>query len=97
MERFNIVVPWFKLNRIWFPEERRESPELVEFMDELQLASRSGFKSKHDDAIDTISQLASLTPWKPSQEADMVYNDTSDLWELDVDEDAYNNIDSYIV
>lgn len=97
MERFNVVVPWFKLNRLWFPEERKESPEMVEFMDELQLAARSGFKSKHDDCIDTVSMLASLTPWKPSQETEMVYNKGSDMWEFDADEDEYKNIDSYIV
>lgn len=64
--RFNVVVPQFKLHRIWFPLEMREEPEMAEAMDELTLASVSGFKSKHDDFIDTISMLGSLQPWKPN-------------------------------
>jgi len=49
MQRFNIVVPWFKTHKIFFPEELRLEPTIVECMDELRLASAGGFKSKHDD------------------------------------------------
>jgi len=96
MERFNIVVPWFKLNRIYFPEERKTSPEIAEAVNELHLASANGFRSKHDDFIDTISQLASLTAWKPSQEAPMVQKGDTDIWDLDVDEPT-DSLASYIV
>ena len=47
--RFNIMVPLFKLNKIKFPIERKESEEMLECIDELSLAAVSGFKSKHDD------------------------------------------------
>jgi hypothetical protein len=40
---------------------------MLECMTELKLATKIGFKSKHDDFIDTISMLGSLTAWKPSQ------------------------------
>ena len=97
MERFNVVVPWFKLNRIYFPEERKNSPEVREYMDELRLASAAGFKSKHDDCIDTISQLASLTAWKPSQTGSMIHKSPdNDIWELDI-EPEQDYLSSYIV
>ena len=34
---------------------------------ELSLATLKGFKSKHDDHIDTITMLAELNAWKPSE------------------------------
>lgn len=66
--RFNTVLPWFKLHKFWFPEDLKEDPRMIEFMDELSLASASGFRSKHDDCIDTISMLGSMMLWKPSAE-----------------------------
>ena len=68
MSRFQeSVVPLFKMKKIWFPEELKDSDELKEMMVELQLATVKGFKSKHDDQIDTISMLAELNTWKPSE------------------------------
>ena len=97
MQRFNVVVPWFKLNKIYFPEERKESSEVVEIMEELRLASPSGFRSKHDDGIDTISMLSVLKPWKPSQEGtDMVRGEDTDIWDMET-EDVRDNLSSYIV
>lgn len=97
MVRFNVVLPLFKANKIYLPEERRESPEMREALDELTLISLKGFKSKHDDFIDTVSMLANLTPWKPSPEAPMSQS-YDDMWEVDVDNyDQDSNMDSYIV
>jgi len=87
VERFNIVVPWFKLNRVFFPQERKTSPEMIEAMAELSLAAASGFRSKHDDFIDTISMLASLTAWKPSAEEVLIHNEKEDIWEMEEAED----------
>jgi len=67
MQRFNVVLPLFKLHKIWFPEEMKNSIPMLECMNELKLATKIGFKSKFDDFIDTISMLGSLTAWKPSQ------------------------------
>lgn len=98
MQRFNIVVPLFKTKKIWFPEEMKGEAVLTEAMEELRLASQSGFKSKHDDFIDTISMLGSLKPWKPSQ--DLPIAEDSDghrdlLWDDDIDDrEVYG---SYIV
>ena len=97
MQRFNVVLPMFKTKKIWFPEEMRKDPIIVEAMDELSLASAAGFKSKHDDFIDTISMLGSLNPWRPSQEAQSsLASDNSVIWDDD-DEDASSHYDSYIV
>jgi predicted phage terminase large subunit-like protein len=96
MVRFNIVVPWFKTHKIYFPEELKLDPIIVEAMDELKLASAGGFKSKHDDFIDTISMLGSLTPWKPSQDIPIQESTQSSIWELDIPEER-NYLSSYII
>jgi len=80
-ERFNVVVPLFKLHKIRFPKEMREHPAIREMVDELSLASREKFKSKHDDFIDTISQLGMLKAWKPSQVAPRPAHDGDKYWE----------------
>lgn len=98
MVRFNTMVPLFKANKIFFPQELRDSPMLVEMYDELSLASPSGFKSKHDDFIDTISMLSSLTPWKPTQHGELAKTGSSlDIWDVDIVTDDDNRISSYIV
>lgn len=68
MSRFQQnAVPLFKAKKIWLPEELKDSNELVELLSELSLATLKGFKSKHDDQIDTISMLAELNAWRPSE------------------------------
>ena len=68
MSRFQQnAIPLFKSNKIWLPEELKDSEELEELLFELSLATFKGFKSKHDDHIDTISMLAELNAWKPSE------------------------------
>jgi predicted phage terminase large subunit-like protein len=97
MQRFNIVLPWFKMKKIWFPEEMKHDPIIVEAIDELSLASAAGFKSKHDDFIDTISMLGSLNSWRPSQEVQSsLGSDNSVIWDDD-DDDISSYYDSYIV
>ena len=97
LERFHVTVPWFKLRKMYFPEELRHGPEMVECMDELTLAAKAGFKSKHDDFLDTISMLPSMNVWFPSEEVSLVVNDVdSEMWEIDepIEEDG---MDSYVV
>jgi len=36
-------------------------------LNELNLATIKGFKSKHDDVIDTITMLGEINAWKPSE------------------------------
>lgn len=98
MVRFNTVVPLFKARKIFFPIERKTEPTMAEAMNELSLVSVSGFRSKHDDFIDTISMLSSLTPWKPSEEAPMRETGSGDsMWDVDVADDPTDRMASYIV
>jgi predicted phage terminase large subunit-like protein len=95
--RFNQVVPLFKSRKIFFPLERKNEDTIKEAMNELSLVSVSGFKSKHDDFCDTISMLASLTPWKPSEEAPVVAGKEDGMWDIDVEDVSSDRMASYIV
>ena len=97
MERFMIVQPWFTLGRMFFPNEMRESEPMKEFIDEIGLACKGGFKSKHDDFLDTISMLASMSPWKPSEEVEQHRNEGEDMWEMETDDNETSGLDSYTV
>jgi phage terminase large subunit-like protein len=98
MVRFNTVVPLFKARKIFFPLERKSEVTIAEALNELSLVSVSGFRSKHDDFLDTVSMLSALTPWKPSEEAPLITSGKSDgMWDLDVQEDTADRIASYIV
>jgi predicted phage terminase large subunit-like protein len=69
MSRFQLnAVPLFQSGKVHFPEELRESEELEEILTELKFATAKGFKSKHDDCIDTISMLGEMYTWRPSEE-----------------------------
>jgi predicted phage terminase large subunit-like protein len=96
MARFNVMVPMFKSHKIWLPLEFKTDPRIAEFVNELSLASPSGFKSKHDDCIDTISMLGVLKPFKPTYEVPNLREHATDIWEDDIEEDNLS-IDSYIV
>ena len=95
--RFNLMVPLFKARKMFFPIEMKSGPALSECMNELGLASRSGFRSKKDDFIDTISQLASLVPWRPTEVGDLVQDDQTGIWELDEDNEGDSAMSSYVV
>ena len=94
--RFNIVVPWFKSGMIFFPTELKTDATIAEAMNELSLASASGFRSKHDDFLDTISMLSLMNPWKPSEEVELRQSHEG-IWELETNEPDYSNLSSYIV
>jgi predicted phage terminase large subunit-like protein len=98
MVRFNIVVPWFKAGKMYFPEELKNEPFLQETIMELSLATPKGFKSKHDDVLDTISMISSLTVWRPSDIGSNMMaqsHNHDDMWDDDnEDEDC---LSSYIV
>jgi phage terminase large subunit-like protein len=98
MVRFNTVVPLFKARKIFFPIERKTEPPMAEAVNELSLASVSGFKSKNDDFIDTVSMLSSLSPWKPSEEAPVVESTkVGGMWEIDIEDSTSDRMASYIV
>jgi hypothetical protein len=67
---------------MFFPEDLKSRDSLKEMMTEITLASVSGFKSKHDDAIDTISMLAALKAWKPTTPV-KVTRDSNNVYQSD--------------
>ena len=95
MERFNVIVPDFKLKRFFFPLDKKHSKPLKELLEELSLASVGGFRSKHDDAIDTISQLGMMTVWLPSSNDNWLKKENS-IWQSD-DVSDESNLDKYMV
>lgn len=97
MQRFSVVVPWFKQGRFYFPIEEKGQGAVAEAVNELTLASPKGFRSKHDDFIDTISMLAQLKPWKPTEIGTHKSSGETDIWSLDVEEQGDSLLDSYIV
>lgn len=94
MERFNVVTPWFKAGKMYFPEEMKHTKALQELLLELSLASVSGFKSKQDDAIDTVSMLGLMKAWKPSM-GSILGKDKYGIYSSIDSEDNYVN--TYIV
>lgn len=96
LTRFHTILPMFKANKIYFPIERKTSPEIAQALNELTLVSGQGFKSKHDDFSDTISMLSIMNPWKPSPTGDLKQK-SDGVWESDDDDDHGLNIGSYIV
>jgi len=97
MERFNIMVPVIKMHKLFFPEELKASPMLLEAMDEIMLVSPGGMKSKHDDFLDTISMLANMPAWRPTETGDLVQQSSDSLWDLDDVEEEHDSLSSYIV
>lgn len=96
LQRFNVVVPWFKAKKIFFPVEQKDHEAVAEAVNELSLASKGGFRSKHDDFIDTISQLANLSAWRPSAEGTVAQSDDG-MWDLDDEDEETSSIESYLV
>ena len=97
LSRFNKVVPWFKAGKMYFPSEMRSERIMGEVIDELTLATGQGFKSKNDDFIDTISQLAELKTFKPTGAVPMKQPDISGPWFMELPDTGDGTLDSYIV
>ena len=96
LSRFNLIVPMFKMGKMFFPEEMKDSNVLKEGLAEIRLATQSGLKGK-DDFLDTISMLSLLNTFRPSETVD--YNESRGVFNLaDYDDDSTSgNINSYIV
>lgn len=97
MVRFQTVVPLFKQHKIFFPEEKKTGKCMGEMLNEITLASASGFRSKHDDCLDTVSMLSVMRPWAPSGEINIELDEETGLWHSDEQADHTYRIDSYLV
>lgn len=96
MQRFNTVIPLFKLHKIFFPIEYQTGSIMMEMANEIGLASASGFRSKKDDFIDTISMLSVMKPIAPTaQEIDSATG-VGGMWDDD-NVHAPGVLDNYLV
>ena len=67
-EQFMRVHPLFQQHKMYLPEELRETPDMVELINELDYITYEGIGSKNDDGLDGISMLASMEIMLPSAE-----------------------------
>ena len=96
LTRFNLVVPWFKAGKIYFPEQMKDSIIMGTFMQQIKLCTINGIKG-HDDCIDTISMLGYLNPWEPNSNTSPIYVPTAgDIYPDEPEIEIYTR-DSYIV
>ena len=95
LSRFNLVVPWFKAGKMYFPEEMKTSEIMGIAMGQISLATQNGLKGK-DDFIDTISMLGSMNAWKPSESPKIITDNQDELWDEPVEEEG-SALNNYIV
>lgn len=95
LERFNVMVPDFKLGRFFFPIEKKITETVKEMLLEISQASIGGFKSKHDDGLDTISMLAMMRIWLPSDQTAWT-NQGNNIWGVE-EQDTTSPLSNYIV
>lgn len=95
LARFNVIVPWFKAGKIYFPEEMKTSVILGIGLGQIKLCTSSGIKGK-DDFVDTVSMLGYLKPWKPSASTAVTYDGIS-VYDEDDKHDDPSGLDLYIV
>nr|UYL16362.1 MAG: terminase large subunit [Caudoviricetes sp.] len=69
--RFMTVVPLFKNGMIHYPNQMKFDPVVQKHLEQLRLVRSDGFKARHDDCLDTISQLQLLNAWRPASESGM--------------------------
>jgi predicted phage terminase large subunit-like protein len=81
LSRFNLVVPWFKAGKMFFPIEMKQSRIVGIGLGQIRMVTSSGIKGK-DDFIDTISMLGFLNPWRPA-EAAPTHAEELDYWDED--------------
>ena len=97
LTRFNMVVPWFKTQRMWFPKEFKAAHVMVgKMMTQIRLATSNGLKGK-DDIIDTISMLAFLKPYAPSADYSKNHNESGGgMFHSEEDDIEYLPISRYV-
>jgi len=95
LERFKYTLPQWDGKKVWFAEELRDTPDMVEMLEELKYVTSSGIGSKHDDGIDLISQVNMISYVVPSEgvsveEEEKVVGQFEDVWG-DVEDDEVDS------
>jgi len=111
VERLKVAIPWIKQGHLYLPEELANDDRVMEAVEELELASPSGFRSLHDDWIDTLSMITRLRAVKPNNRITLDTNNKStdgspipdkyrtvSLWDYEKDnEDIVDGFNKYMV
>jgi len=98
LTRFKHIVPWFKQGLVHLPEELRDTLPILEAVEELTLASNKGFRSLHDDWLDTVSMLSEMPLWRPGEEKpEKLTKGESGVWEFFNEPEQSNALDLYVV
>jgi phage terminase large subunit-like protein len=95
LSRFNLVVPWFKMGKMYFPQQMKHSVIMGKYMAQISLATRSGIKGK-DDCLDTVSMLGYIVVWRPSESAPTT-PDEIEIWDNDEEQNHATPMSSYVV
>lgn len=95
LERFDIFLPTINAGLLHFPHEMKDTDYMDELLLELSLVTTEGFRSKHDDILDTLTMLPRMQMFAPTVEHVTRYNPLADIWELEADISV--NFNSYIV
>ena len=66
LQRIQEIIPLIKAGKIQIPEDS-EHPWVKEFWAEIRTVMKNGIKSRHDDVLDTVSQLIHVVPVLPSK------------------------------
>lgn len=97
-EYFKLMTPAFQNGKMWFASELEDTDDMKELMTELQYLSYNGIGSKHDDALDIISQLSQMNIVVPQYENPQLPNHNKDednrYWDAEIIEDEETS--SYI-
>ena len=97
LARFNMVVPLFKAGKIYFPLNMRTQTCLGAIIEQVSFATISGLKAKNDDALDTVSMLSDMNPWKPDADIEMTQQ-RDGHWDIEGErETEVSPLASYVV
>lgn len=83
LQKMNEVVPLIKAGKIMIPNDMPDHPWIIEFWNEIKLATKKGLKSKHDDVLDSVSMLYLITPILPAYQFQIPENSEMDNWGQD--------------
>lgn len=98
-EQFMRVHPLFQNKKIFFPEELRDTPDMKEILNELNYVTYEGIGSKHDDALDGISMIASMDVVLPSTDVasmDVAIDSNGFIWEGDFEDEEFSGNSSTV-
>jgi len=94
--RLENMIAYFNRGQISIAKEVAQSVYGKELFEELELATPRGFLSRHDDAVDSMTQLMDINIWRPDEAPLPLPKSIFDrIFEEQVKEDVI--VDSYIV